>query len=209
MQFRGVKNPPGRFQVVVPENAELTPHLSLAQALLCSPRAMKRLRKLCSGRPASIIPGVVTPAELKLSTELRLPLLGAGPRNMALLSSKSNAKKLCQLAELPTGPWATDIYDEDEFFISLAGLIVKHPHVRTWLFKIDDERDSRGHAYVDLQKMREVVDALRTSVHALQSSVSGGVANGSDNINGGVGPDSETLSALALRGPEDEPAAVG
>lgn len=28
--------------------------------------------------------------------------------------------------------------------------------VRTWLFKIDDERNSRGHAYIDLLKMHQV-----------------------------------------------------
>jgi len=63
---------------------------------------------------------------------------------MTLLSSKSNAKKLVQLSELPVGPWAVDIYDEDEFFAAFAGLVVKHPRVRTWLFKIDDESNSRG-----------------------------------------------------------------
>eukprot|EP00927_Polykrikos_kofoidii_P022056 TRINITY_DN20688_c1_g1_i1.p1 TRINITY_DN20688_c1_g1~~TRINITY_DN20688_c1_g1_i1.p1 ORF type:complete len:1126 (-),score=186.14 TRINITY_DN20688_c1_g1_i1:37-3306(-) len=165
MQFRGIKNPPGRFQIVVPENAEMTPYISLTQALLCSPKALKRVRKLVKGRQSVIVPEVVTHAEVNLCSQLQLPLMGPGPRNMALLSSKSNAKKLCQLADLPIGPWAVDIYDEDEFFSSLAALVVQNPQLRTWLFKIDDERDSRGHAYIDLQKMREVVDALRASVH--------------------------------------------
>ncbi|CAK0790645.1 unnamed protein product, partial [Prorocentrum cordatum] len=63
--------------------------------------------------------------------------------------------------ELPTGPWAVDIYDEDELLSSLAGMIVRHPDVQVWLLKIDDERDGRGLAYVDLAKMREVADAAR------------------------------------------------
>jgi hypothetical protein len=155
---------------------------------------MKRIKKLVQGRPATIMPESVTQAEFKLSSELKLPLFGAGPRNMALLSSKSNAKKLCQLAELPIGPWAVDIYDEDEFFTSLAGLVVKYPHVRMWLFKIDDERDSRGHAYVDLHKMREIVGALRFSA-----------ARGGK----GAGSAMADSTELALRGPEDELAAVG
>jgi len=180
MQFRGVKNPPGRFQVVVPEHMDLAPHLSLSQGLLCSPKALRRIRKLVGGRQACIVPEVVTHTELKLCSSLHLPLIGAGPRNMALIASKSNAKKLAQLAQVPIGPWAVDIYDEDEFFTSLAGLMVKHPHIRTWLFKIDDERDARGHAYIDLAKMREVTDALRSSVHAMAAcgSVDGGLTAG-------------------------------
>lgn len=166
MQFRGVRNPQGRFQVVVPEHMGLNPYLSITQGLLCSPKAMRRIKKLVAGRQGMIIPDVVSQAELKLSAHLELPLLGAGPRNMALLSSKSNMKKLAQLAELPVGPWAVDIYDEDEFFTSLTGLVVKNPSIRTWLFKIDDERDSRGHAYIDLAKMREVTDVLRLLVQS-------------------------------------------
>jgi len=161
MQFRGVKNPPGRFQVVVPENTDLAPNMSLSQALLCSPKALRRVRKLVAGRQACVVPDTVTAAELRLCGQLGLPMLGPASRNTALLSSKSNGKKLAQLAELPTGPWAVDIYDEDELLSSLAGMIVRHPDVQVWLLKIDDERDGRGLAYVDLAKMREVADAAR------------------------------------------------
>lgn len=166
MQFRGVRNPPGRFQVVVPEHMGLTDRLSLSQGLLCSPKALRRLRRLVSGRQAYIVPEAVTHTELKLSSALRLPLLGAGAGNLALMASKSHAKKLALAADVPIGPWAVDIYDEDEFYTSLAGLAVKHPRVRVWLFKIDDERDSRGHAYVDLSKMREASDAVQISAQA-------------------------------------------
>jgi hypothetical protein len=177
MQYRGVKNPPGRFQVVVPEHMGLTPQLSLAQALLCSPKALRRLQKLLSGRRAYMIPDVVTQTELKLCSILKLPLLGAGPRNMALLASKSNAKKLAQLADLPVGPWAVDLYDEDEFFTALAGLVVQHPEVQTWLFKIEDERDARGHAYIDLGRLREISDAIRAAGSNAGFSYSGSPGN--------------------------------
>eukprot|EP00913_Durusdinium_trenchii_P024292 g22806.t1 len=159
MQFRGIQNPPGRFQVVVPENMGLKDKFSLTQALLCSPKALKRIARLVSNRLAMLIPEAVTHAEAKLSNTLRLPLIGPSARNMSLLSSKSNGKKLAQLAQLPVGPWAVDIYDEDEFYNSLAGLVVKHPEVRTWLLKIDDERNSRGTAYLDLQKIPQVQNA--------------------------------------------------
>ena len=167
MQFRGVQNPPGRFQVVVPENIDIKDKFSLTQALLCSPKALKRIGRLVRNRMAMLIPEVVTHAEAKLSNTLRLPLIGPSARNMSLLSSKSNGKKLARLAQLPIGPWAVDIYDEDEFYNSLAGLVVKHPEVRTWLFKIDDERSSRGTAYIDLLKMQQVSQSAYASAPAL------------------------------------------
>jgi len=167
MQFRGIQNPPGRFQVVVPENINLKDKMSLTQALLCSPKALKRVRRLVSNRMAMLIPEAVTHVEAKLSCALRLPLIGPSSRNMSLLASKSNAKKLTQLAQLPVGPWAVDIYDEDEFFTCLAGLVIKHPKVRTWLFKIDDERGSRGTAYIDLYKLHQVQQSVNASAPAL------------------------------------------
>jgi hypothetical protein len=163
MQFRGIKNPPGRFQVVVPENGDIHDNLSLSQALLCSPKAMKRIKKLVGGRKAYIVPTVVTDKEIKLCSELGLPLFGAGPKNASILASKSNAKRLVQLAELPAGPWAVDIYDEDEFYTSFAGLIVRHPGVRTWVIKIEDEESSRGTAYIDINSLKAVTDLVRRS----------------------------------------------
>merc|ERR1719487_2800691 len=120
MQYRGVRSPAGRFQVVAPEVKGLAEDLSLTQSLLCSPRALRRLRKLIGGRTALVVPDVVSHAELKLCATLDLPLLG----------SKSNAKRLVTLAELPSGPWAVDIYDADEFYASLSNLVVRHPEVR-------------------------------------------------------------------------------
>jgi len=201
MQYRGVKNPAGRFQVVAPEVKGLPDNLSLTQALLCFPRALRRLKKLIGGRTALVVPDVVSHAELKLCATLDLPLLGAGPRNIALLASKSNAKRLVTLAELPAGPWAVDIYDEDEFYTSLADMVVRHPEVRYWVFKIDDERSSRGHAYVDLAQLRSVAELLRsaqanaarTAAAAAASAAATGESAG--NLHGSAAPAEPSYSA--------------
>jgi hypothetical protein len=180
MQYRGVRNPAGRFQVITPEIDNVTDGMCLTQALLCSNRALRRLKKLVGGRTAVVVPDVVSHAELKLCSHLGLPMLSAGPRNLTLLSSKSNAKRLVSLAELPAGPWAVDIYDEDEFYVSLSELVVRHPEVRHWVFKIDDEKNSRGHAYIDLAQLRSVADVLRSAqanaARATASATSMGVA---------------------------------
>lgn len=209
MQFRGIKNPPGRFQVVVPENMGLTPNMSLTQGLLCSPKALKRIRKLVSNRMGILIPGAVSHAEAKLSSTLKLPLLGAGARNMSLLASKSNAKKLTQIAELPTGPWAVDIYDEDEFYTCLAGLVVKFPKVRTWVFKIDDERDSRGHAYIDLAKMRQVNDTVRSTAPEGGQAMAGLGSAGGGDFGGSSSSTGMPSGPGTSLNEDEEPAVIG
>jgi len=161
MQFRGIRNPPGRFQVVAPEVRNLPHNVSLTQALLCSAPALKRIRRLCQNRAAVLVPDVVTPQEVKLASELDVPLLSAPAKNAALLNSKSQAKRLVSMAELPMGPWAVDIYDEDEFYASLADAVVRHANIQCWAFKIDDERASRGTAYIDLQQIKPVVDLAK------------------------------------------------
>jgi hypothetical protein len=47
---------------------------------------------------------------------------------------------------VPTPISAFDIYDEQEFLMSLAKLIAHNLYVSKWIFKIDDEFSGRGHA---------------------------------------------------------------
>ena len=44
--------------------------------------------------------------------------------------------------------------DEQEFLLSLAKLIANNLYVHTWLFKIDDEFNGRGHAYLNIDQVR-------------------------------------------------------
>lgn len=211
MQFRGVKNPPGRFQVVVPENMDLISNLSLSQGLLCSPKALRRIRNLVAGRQAYVVPEAVTHAEVDVASKLGLPLFGPGPQNIAVLASKSNVKRLVASAGLQTVPGAADIYDDDEFFTSLAGLVLKHPQIRTWVFKIDDERDSRGIAYIDLRKIKELAETL-SSVG--ESAFESPWEYFSDDPSGAIVPptripiEGDPVS-LSRREASQEPAAVG
>ena len=49
-------------------------------------------------------------------------------------------------ADVPTPISAYDIYDEQEFIMSVSKLIAHNLYVSTWIFKIDDEFNGRGHA---------------------------------------------------------------
>ena len=53
-----------------------------------------------------------------------------------------------------------DIYDEQEFYISLAKLIVSNQYVSSWIFKIDDEFNGRGTACLNLDHVKSL-SALR------------------------------------------------
>jgi len=61
------------------------------------------------------------------------------PSKANLFSTKSGCKKIFQQADVPTPISAVDIYDEQEFVLSLAKLIAHNLYVNTWVFKIDDE----------------------------------------------------------------------
>jgi len=51
------------------------------------------------------------------------------PSKQNLYSTKSGAKKIFQLADVPTPISAVDIYDEQEFMLSLAKLIANNLYV--------------------------------------------------------------------------------
>jgi len=82
------------------------------------------------------------------------------PQKNSLYSTKSGSKKIFQLSDVPTPIASVDIYDEQEFYISLAKLIVSNQYVGTWIFKIDDEFNGRGTACLNLDHVK-TLSALR------------------------------------------------
>merc|ERR1719478_1627504 len=79
LQYRGIRNPPGRLQVVAPENLKLLPNASLTSALTWSPKALKRIRELIAGRRAGVVPYAASSLDLELSAVLGAKLLAAPP----------------------------------------------------------------------------------------------------------------------------------
>lgn len=60
------------------------------------------------------------------------------------------------MADVPTPVSSVDIYDEQEFHHSLAKLIVSNLFVQTWIFKIDDEFNGRGTAFLNLDHVKSL-----------------------------------------------------
>jgi IQ domain-containing protein H len=84
--------------------------------------------------------------DIKLSIALAVPILSGEPEKISMFSTKSGAKRIFQAADVPTPISAYDIYEKSEFHNSLARLVAHNLFVNTWIFKIDDEFNGRGHA---------------------------------------------------------------
>lgn len=102
------------------------------------------------------MPGTPSIDDIKLSIRLAIPIMCGEPSKQHLYSTKSGAKKIFQLADVPSPICQVDIYDEQEFISSLAQLITKNLYVSTWIFKIDDEFNGRGHAYLNIDLIKPI-----------------------------------------------------
>lgn len=161
LQIGGVAAPSTRFKIVVPENLSRFPDtMSLAQVLLYSPRALRRIRHYCKGKEAYIVPGILGPEDKRLSMHLKVPLLAPDPAVASLYSTKSGSKRVFAMANVNIAPGAHDIFEQEEFIAALAKLIAANINTPRWLFKIDDEFSGRGHAYLDVATLK-VVQTLR------------------------------------------------
>ena len=147
LQIGDIEEASTRLHIIVPENAQRFPsHYSLTQCLLYSPKSMKRIKNLIRGKQAYLVPGRASTDDIKLSINLTVPILWGEPQKINLYSTKSGCKRIFQQADVPTPISAFDIYDEQEFLMSLAKLIAHNLYVSKWIFKIDDEFNGRGHA---------------------------------------------------------------
>ena len=107
LELGGIEDPPMRYRVVYPENAQrFPPHMSLASTLLYSPSALKRIQAFVLGRPAYIVPGSVGDDDRKLAVALDIPLLGPSPEAADALGRKSGARALFRAAEVNVAPGA-------------------------------------------------------------------------------------------------------
>ncbi len=61
---------------------------------------------------------------------------------------------------MPVAIGISDIYDSNELFDKLAILIVNNVKVNKWIFKIDNEINSNGLAYLKIKKWKEAKDLI-------------------------------------------------
>ena len=66
---------------------------------------------------------------------------------------------------------AYDIYEKKEFEQALARLIANNLDVNVGIFKIDDEFGGRGHASLDVEQVRTVVELRRKKVEMTEAVI--------------------------------------
>lgn len=163
----GVANVAGRVTYVVPENAARLPAgLSLTRMVLLSPRLLKLLSALSTGKPAYIVPAVVGPEELTLASQLNVPLLSAEPRMVQAYGSKSGCRRLLEAADVLTPPGAAQLRTRGDLVHALTSLILEHREVARWLIKLENEFASHGHAYLDVSRLRALQDVTDGNLEA-------------------------------------------
>ena len=154
-----------RFHLVVPENyTKFHENMSLAQALSYSPKAIKQIANLINERQAYIVPGKTSSYDIKLSIQLGVPILCGEPVKTNTFASKSGAKRIFQKCDIPIPVSAYDIYDHTDFEISLSRLIANNLDVNVWLFKMDDEFNGRGHASLNVESVRTIIELRKKKI---------------------------------------------
>ena len=95
---------------------------------------------------------------------LGVPILSGEPDKTNIFATKSGAKRIFQQCDIPIPVSAYDIYDRAEFEQALSRLIAKNLDVNTWIFKIDDEFNGRGHASLNVETIRTVLELRKKKV---------------------------------------------
>lgn len=167
-----IEEPEKRFNIIVPENyVKFHKHFSLTQALLYSPKAIKQILNLIAGRQAYIVPGKASDHDIKLSIALSIPIMSGEPEKTRVYSTKSGAKRIFQAADVPTPISAYDIFDENTFEKQLAELIANNLFVNTWIFKIDDEFGGRGHACLNVETVKTILELRKKKVDMTEAII--------------------------------------
>ena len=76
------------------------------------------------------------------------------------LSNEVKRSEMVDKDEIVLSVCCRDIYDEDDMYGRLVELMCKYNTVEVWVLRMDDDRDGRGVAYVEVKAMKGLSEAL-------------------------------------------------
>ena len=75
------------------------------------------------------------------------------------------------MSDVPIPIGAYDIYSLDDFCHHLTKLIAHNLYINIWIFKIDDEFNGRGHASLNVEQVKTIVELRKKKVEMTESIV--------------------------------------
>ena len=153
----GIKNIEDRLHFFVPEASESFPsNYCLSKLIYFSPRLISEIKSLVKYKEAYIIPGEISYLEEKICYLFEKPIMMGNKSQIDLIFNKSGIKSVLELNEIPFPISAWDIKTEEEFYSSLAHLIVTYPTIQVWIFKCNLESNGRGIAYLNIGNIKTI-----------------------------------------------------
>ena len=162
METFGVDKVRERFHIVIPDASQIyPPHFSVSELLLLSPKTINKIKSKIEKKEAFIVPGAAGKTEMELSILLGVPILMGDLFQTETIFTKSGAKLVFEANEIQVPVSAWDIKTEFEFYASLSHLIATFEQYNIWVIKLDNEKNGRGIAYVQLDKIQQYNELKR------------------------------------------------
>ncbi len=157
----GIEGVRERLHIIVPDaikkyNLPLT--FSLSQLLYLSDNTINQIKKLIENKNSYIIPGIPSKVDSLLSMKINCPMMFDNYQDSNAIFCKSGCKRIFELSGLAIPISAWDIKAEEDFITSLLNLIRNYININIWIFKIDNEFNGRGIAYLNLEKIPKFIE---------------------------------------------------
>ena len=162
LESMGIKKIEDRLHILVPEAAEFCPsNYCLTKLIYFSPKLIAEIKSLVNYKEAYIVPGEISNLEERLCCVLEKPVMMGNKNQIDLIFNKSGIKSVFELNEIPFPISAWDIKTEEEFYSSLAHLIVTYPSIQVWIFKCNLDTNGKGIAYINVGNIK-VINEFKT-----------------------------------------------
>lgn len=105
LELEGIKQNTHRFYKIIPDKFDRYPsHFSLSQVLYYSDSTIKEIKNIVKNKCAYIVPGYINKEDMKVAVKLNIPIFSGDSSKNMLFSSKSGAKRIINISEIPTSP---------------------------------------------------------------------------------------------------------